>query len=86
MREQHDRPDSPYGFFSWLSAWRLKEATPGAQSEPVRLFMEGGDGALYGDGGYARYIVASNGELVLLGSSTRQERREKALSVGFSVR
>ena len=52
-------------------------------------FLEDGDGGiepvLYGDAGYSRYVLRADGELVLLGWSTREERIEQARAQGFSV-
>ena len=49
------------------------------------LHPAGGDGTIYGDGGYARYRVYGNGEVVLVASNTRPERVAKAVAAGFTV-
>ncbi len=43
------------------------------------------DGTIYGEGGYARYVVRSNGEVVLVASSTRPEKIAIARRVGIKV-
>lgn len=40
---------------------------------------------IYGESGYARYVVRNDGEIVLDRSSTRPERAQKAREVGFRV-
>ncbi len=40
---------------------------------------------IYGEGGYARYIVRGDGEVVLDGGSTRKERADLAERLGFRV-
>jgi hypothetical protein len=45
--------------------------------------MEGN--VIYGDAGYARYIVQNSGEIVLDGRTTRPERVQQAKAVGFRV-
>lgn len=79
--------DSPYGFHAWLTAWNTKQAMgPDYAEDPVREFLSSpGDGVIYGDGGYARYAVRPDGELVLLGSTTRPERQRAARDQGFRV-
>ena len=44
-----------------------------------------GNGAIYGIGGWNRYLVRWTGEIVLLGISADQESRDKAREVGFAV-
>lgn len=41
--------------------------------------------AFYGDGGYSRYRVAGDGELILWGTSTRPEKAREAQAQGFTV-
>lgn len=41
---------------------------------------------LYGAAGWSRYVVKGDGELVLLGDTTRVEKIDKAIDMGFSVR
>ena len=43
------------------------------------------DNVLYGAAGYARYIINGEGQLVLDGSSTREEKVQLALAEGFRV-
>lgn len=74
---------SPYGFFAWLDAAQ-QAARAGDGAEP-RDFVEGGDGTIYGDGGWRRYTVRAGGELVLLSWSATAEGREKVASFGIRV-
>lgn len=87
---QLQQTSSPYGFQAWLAAWRQKaaltETEPDYADEPVRSFVDGGDGALYGAGGYTRYTVSVSGELVLLRWSATDTQLQKAEAAGFSIR
>jgi len=40
---------------------------------------------IYGESGYARYIVRDDGEIVLDQDSTRPARAQQAREVGFKV-
>lgn len=80
---QNDDRASPYGFFVWLEAAR-KAAASGATAAPGD-FVEGGDGAIYGEGGWRRYGVRQGGELVLMSWSATAEGREKAAAHGIRV-
>jgi len=42
-------------------------------------------GVIYGDGGYARFAVTDEGEIVLEGNTTRAEKIERAAQLGFRV-
>jgi hypothetical protein len=85
--QQARKRQSPYGFYAWLAAWQEKESLSETYPDAsVRDFLENGDGTIYGDGGYARYVVCSDGELVLLGSSTRDAKKAVAVAQGFTVR
>ena len=81
-KHQVSNPSCPFGFFAYLEAWRFREQTLGFEDEPVCWlvdpeylpFLKGrGDGAIYGNGGYTRYHVASNGQIYLDYSSTHSE-------------
>lgn len=83
---------SPFGFYAYLETWEWRNANPSWLGESVAGCMEEaigqqGDGAIYGEGGYARYCVMGDGELVLLGWSVkyRPEKVELAKSLGVSV-
>ncbi len=84
-RQAEDR--TPYGFNAWRDAWQLKSECPTAEPEDsVRDFMsDPGDGAIYGQGGYNRYVVRTDGELVLLGWSASTHMRERAQQQGFTL-
>lgn len=87
--EQDARPDSPYGFHAWLRAWQAKRAAVAGNAEyadePVSSFMEGGDGAIYGAGGYHRFLVMADGELALSRWSASAEWRGRARAAGFTI-
>ncbi len=81
-----------YGVPAFVEAWRKLQAEllPGEVfEENVRpdLFVSGptSDGAIYGDGGYSRYIVTGTGEVVLLASSTRPAKVALAKAAGIRV-
>ena len=81
---------SPFGFFAWKAAWdeksRLLEQHPEYEDEPVGSFLvTSGDGAIYGDGGWDRYAVRADGEIVLLKWSATAAKQEKATSLGIRV-
>ena len=84
------RAENPHGFLAWQKAWEQKVALlaedPTVADEPLSSFMEGGDGAIYGEGGWHRYAVRADGEVVLLGWSAREPNQIKARELGFSVR
>lgn len=82
---QERRPESPQGFYAWLNAWRRLEEEGYAGECPVGLYVEGNDGCIYGEGGYARYRVCRDGELVLWRSSTNQDHARMAEEQGFLV-
>lgn len=58
-----------------LSEWTDAPLLEDGDLEPV----------LYGKEGYSRYVLRPDGELVLLGWSTRQERLDRAAEEGFTV-
>lgn len=89
-REQDARPDSPYGFHAWKRGWDTRQRAvaedPAYADEPVASFLEsGGDGAIYGAGGWRRYAVALDGELVLMRWSTTADACSRAEAIGFRV-
>lgn len=45
-----------------------------------------GDGAIYGNGGYHRYVVTEDGNVVLLSWSARPESIAKASALGIDVK
>jgi hypothetical protein len=88
LKTQQQNPESHYSFPAYLNAWKEIEAE-GIQGEDVswafRELLHGGDGAIYGDGGYSRYTVTNHGEIVLQGWSTHADKIAKAKQLGFSV-
>ena len=89
-RQQQTCGTNPHGFYAWRHAWdqKMQEVAkdPTWADEPVSSFLEGGDGAIYGEGGWHRYAVRADGEIVLLGWSAREPNQAKARELGFSVR
>lgn len=86
---QRRKPEAPYSFFRLLQAWQAKVAA-GYESDPdypVSDFMEGPSpsNVLYGEGGWRRYAVRADGELVLLRESARAESCTKAETLGIRV-
>ena len=86
-RLQHAKPYLGTSFFAWLKAWQDKQASPYQGSvEPLSDFMEvSHDGAIYGEGGWHRWRVAADGELILLGWSSREARIQQVKALGFNV-
>lgn len=90
-RQQEANRGSPYGFFAYLEAWRLIKAEPALAGErPYDVISMGlvpsaspwGDGAIYGEGGYSRYVVGSDGRVHLL-TGTNPTREARARELGF---
>ena len=54
----------------------------GFNTETAQLL--GHSGVVYGEGGWARYLIRGE-EIVLDGSSTHNDKKEKALSLGIRV-
>lgn len=89
VTKQREQTDSPFGFYAYKKAYCMyletKEEYPELLFESG-LFIEYGDGAIYGDGGYSRYVVDAEGEIFLLKWSTREEKLHKAMELGVRVR
>lgn len=89
QRVQEANPESPYGFYAWARAWEARQAliqtNPDYGDEPVASFLEGGDGAIYGAGGWRRYAVAMDGEIVLMRWSATEEACARAEALGLRV-
>lgn len=85
-QEQQARQHNPHGFYAFLKEWLWLQAEldPDEVWED-NLWPNNGDGAIYGKEGYSRYVVRGDGEIVLLGWSTRPERIKRAQQVGFRV-
>ena len=88
----------PHTVSSLVRAWAAKQQVSqvGQESrqcdefaeEPLSSFTDSGacdSNVIYGDGGWARYVVRPDGEVVLLGSTTRQERCDAARQQGIRV-
>jgi hypothetical protein len=87
---QQQKQHAPHSFFVMLAAWNQK-VEMGYEHDldyPLSDFMHDapGDGhILYGSGGWRRYAVRPDGEIVLLRESTTQEQCVKAESLGIRV-
>lgn len=80
--------NSGYDFATYLEAWnraRSERLHWPDNVNPSYVGLPEGDGAIYGTGGYSRYIVRQDGEIVLLGSTASSATQERALAVGFQV-
>ena len=83
--------ENPFGFFIYQKVWNilvnegyLGQVTPGEAMSC--LFNVKGDGAIYGEAGYARYVVSLEGDLCLLKwSVSSEEKIEKAKQLGVNV-
>lgn len=84
---QHASPSLGTSFFTWFGAWQAKQASEYRDSEdPLADFVEvSHDGVIYGEGGWHRWKVTAQGELVLLRWSSRAPRIAQAQELGFSV-
>ena len=90
-RLQTDRRTSPYGFFTYLEAWKiirndkeLEGFTPAALINAGMLAgVPPGDGAIYGEGGYTRYYVSADGTVCFDYEMAREDKQAKALAEGF---
>lgn len=89
-RQQSAAESTGSNFISFKRAWDLAVELGETWSDNVDPKLvdvcQFSDGAIYGEGGYARYIVRSDGEIVLLRWSTRSEKLQLAVKTGFSVR
>jgi hypothetical protein len=82
---------SAYHFPLWLEAWQLKVAA-GDEKEDYPLdeyvvdrFNSAIEPAIYGNGGYHRYIVRPNGEILFSRSHAIASRIPDASAQGFSL-
>jgi len=89
MWQQYRSGNTAHAFqFAW---WEThKPGVLGPQDLPFWKDYFAGDmgielGVIYGDGGYARFMVTDAGEIVLEASSTRKEKVERAEQIGFRV-
>lgn len=94
VRAQEKNPISPFGFMAYLAAWQLRQESGYANDPdvPVRDFLEllpggrSGDGAIYGEGGWSRYAVRHDGEIVLLDWSVEASARKREAAAQAGVR
>lgn len=90
-RQQEARRNSPYGFYAHLEAFQSKvqylAENPGTSANDFRLSDFGEVAGIYGAGGYSRYAIAPDGEILLLGWSVDglRERRERAIAAGITI-
>ena len=80
-----------YHFDTYLEAWNRARARRIHWSEhdlnvtPDLVDLPKGDGMIYGKDGRTRYVVKSDGEIVLLGWSASESRKKLAIDAGFRV-
>ncbi len=88
LQEQYRRPTSPYGFLAMRAAWDARAASEFAHDESVSFtdFMDTPNRVLYGEGGWARFMVSDEGIITLLAGTTRPAKASRALELGFDVR
>jgi len=87
MWQQYRSGNTAHGF---VSAWKYAHANMSPEDSPYwKDYFAGAVGielgVIYGEGGYARFAVTDEGEIVLEGSSTRAERIDRATALGFRV-
>ena len=80
-----------YHFDTYLEAWnrarqrRIHWSEYDINVTPSYVDLPDGDGAIYGKGGLTRYAVRSDGEIVLLGWSASDARKQLAIDAGFRI-
>lgn len=88
LDRQREEIDSPYGFYLYLHEYLVRHRRPEAErelEENTLLRVDGGTGEIYGQDGNDRFVVQSDGELLLLGHRASQEKREQAEALGFRL-
>ncbi len=70
------------------AAWDARAASEFAEDESVSFtdFMDSPNRVLYGEGGWARFIVSDEGIITLLAGTTRPVKASRAQELGFDVR
>ena len=83
---QNGDPHGMYSFDAFLQAWRVQQACFEEGHEPISLDVQG-NGAIYGSGGWHRYGVRSDGEIIFLASFCENPGRVRPLvkQLGFTV-
>ena len=86
-REQLAKRESPYGFHRYLNKFRELLDTWQTIDLTVGQYMDVGDGAIYGNGGYSRFVVLADGEVVLLAWSIegQDEKRKRVQMAGVRI-
>ena len=75
-----------YSFSAYFRAWYdYYRPYPEHISPEMTVDVDGGDGAIYGEGGYNRYIVMGDGEIIFNPLFARPEKVEQATRVGFNT-
>ena len=92
LAQQSRQTESPYAFPLWLEAWQLKVAAGHAEDDLARLedyvfdrFQLSVQAVIYGKGGFHRYIVRPNGEILFAASSAIAAKRPEAQALGFTL-
>lgn len=80
-----------YHFDTYREAWdrararRIHWSDYGIGVTPDLVDLPRGDGTIYGKDGRTRYAVRSDGEIVLLGWSASDARKQLAIDAGFRI-
>jgi hypothetical protein len=75
-------------FFLWLAAYKLSEQEKWHEIDVAthEILKKGHESTIYGAGGWTRYRVQSDGEIIFLQYFATTETSEKAAKIGFTVR
>ena len=92
-RRAQQNDSGPYGFFAYQRAHLFKQNSVYANDPDVsagdffqQLGISTGDGTIYGDGGFSRYSVQPDGEVVLLPWSVDHAPRKMVLARENDIR
>ena len=84
-KTQKQNPESDFGFFAYKKAWEeIVSSGYEGKASPRELLK--GDGAIYGEGGFSRYMVDEHGNIILAKWSTQEDKIKKAEALGFDVK